>query len=156
MNINFTIIMQAIAFAIFIWLCAKYIWPPLTLAIDARQKTIADGLAAGEQGRENLASAERRVEALVAEARAKAHEIVAQGEKIRSETVTSAKTEAKSEADRIVAAAKAEIEQEVARAKEDLRRQVSKLAITGAGKILQREVDPAAHAAMLREIEAQL
>jgi F-type H+-transporting ATPase subunit b len=155
-NINFTIIMQAVAFAIFIWLCARFIWPPLTRAIDARQKQIADGLAAGEQGRENLASAERRVGDLVAEARAKANEIVAQGEKQRSETVEHAKTEARTEADRIVAAAKAEIEQEVARAKEELRRQVSKLAVTGAGKILQREVDPAAHAAMLREIEAQL
>ncbi|MEP7060785.1 MAG: F0F1 ATP synthase subunit B [Betaproteobacteria bacterium] len=156
MNINFTIIMQAVAFAAFIWFCARFIWPPLTRAIDARQKTIADGLAAGEQGRENLASAERRVETLVTEARAKAHDIVAQGEKIRSETVDAAKGEAKVEADRIVAAAKAEIAQEVARAKEELRQSVSKLAIAGAGKILQREVDATAHATMLREIEAQL
>ncbi|HEV8503058.1 MAG TPA: F0F1 ATP synthase subunit B [Casimicrobiaceae bacterium] len=156
MNINLTLIMQAIAFTIFIWLCAKWIWPPLTNAIAARQKTIADGLAAGEQGRENLASAERRVGELVAEARAKAQEIVAQGEKQRSETVAHAKTEAQAEADRIVAAAKAELAQEVARAKEELRRQVSTLAIAGAGKILKREVDAGAHAAMLRDIEAQL
>ncbi|MEO6928632.1 MAG: F0F1 ATP synthase subunit B [Casimicrobiaceae bacterium] len=156
MNINFTIVMQAVAFAVFIWLCAKYIWPPLTRAIDARQKQIADGLAAGEQGRENLASAERRVNDLVAEARSKAQEIVAQGEKIRGETVAGARGEAKAEADRIVAAAKAEIAQEVARAKEELRRQVSALAIAGAGKILQREVDAGAHAAMLRELETQL
>ena len=156
MNINLTLIMQAIAFTIFIWLCAKWIWPPMTNAIAARQKTIADGLAAGEQGRENLASAERRVSELVAEARAKAQEIVAQGEKQRSETVAHAKTEAQAEADRIVAAAKAELAQEVARAKEELRRQVSTLAIAGAGKILKREVDAGAHAAMLRDIEAQL
>jgi F-type H+-transporting ATPase subunit b len=155
-NINFTIIMQAVAFAVFIWFCAKLIWPPLMRQIALRQKTIADGLAAGEQGRENLASAERRVGDLVAEARAKANEIVAQGEKQRSETVEHAKTEARTEADRIVAAAKAEIEQEVARAREELRLQVSKLAIAGAGKILQREVDATAHATMLREIEAQL
>ena len=156
MDINLTLIMQAVAFAVFIWFCAKFIWPPLMRAIDARQKQVADGIAAGQQGRENLASSEKRVNDLVAEARAKASEIVAQGEKIRSETVASAKTEAKTEADRIVTAAKAEIAQEVARAKEDLRKQVSKLAITGAGKILQREVDAGAHAAMLREIEAQL
>lgn len=156
MNINFTIVMQAVAFAAFIWFCARFIWPHLTRAIDARQKQIADGLAAGEQGRENLASAERRVGELVAEARSKAQEIVVQGEKIRSETVEHAKAEAKAEADRIVAAAKAEIEQEVARAKEELRRQVSKLAMTGAGKILEREVDATTHAAMLRELEAQL
>ncbi|HEY7902952.1 MAG TPA: F0F1 ATP synthase subunit B [Casimicrobiaceae bacterium] len=156
MNINFTIIMQAVAFAVFIWFCAHFIWPHMTRAIAARQKTIADGLAAGEQGRENLASAERRVSELVAEARAKAQEIVAQGEKQRSETVEHAKGEAQAEADRIVAAAKAEIAQEVARAKEELRRQVSTLAIAGAGKILKREVDAGAHAAMLRDIEAQL
>jgi F-type H+-transporting ATPase subunit b len=155
-NINFTIIMQAVAFAVFIWGCARFIWPPLMRAIDERQKTIADGLAAGEQGRENLATSEKRVADLIAKARAEAHEIVAQGEKQRSETVEHAKTEARTEADRIVAAAKAEIEQEVARAKEELRQQVSKLAVFGAGKILEREVDPAAHSAMLREIEAQL
>ena len=156
MDINLTLIMQAVAFAVFIWFCAKFIWPPLMRAIDVRQKQVADGIAAGQQGRENLASSEKRVNDLVAEARAKASEIVAQGEKIRSETVASAKTEAKTEADRIVTAAKAEIAQEVARAKEDLRKQVSKLAITGAGKILQREVDASAHAAMLRELETQL
>ncbi len=156
MNINFTIIMQTVAFAVFIWGCARFIWPPLMRAIEERQKTIADGLAAGEQGRENLATSEKRVTDLIAKARAEAHEIVAQGEKQRSETVEHAKTEARTEADRIVAAAKAEIEQEVARAKEQLRQQVSKLAVFGAGKILQREVDPAAHSAMLREIEAQL
>ncbi len=156
MNINLTLVMQAIAFAIFIWLCARWIWPQVTKVIDQRQQFVADGLAAGEQGRENLASSEKRVADMVAEARAKAHEIVAQGEKQRAETVEHAKTEAQTEADRIVAAAKAEIAQQVARAKEELRRQVSALAIAGAGKILQREVDPGAHAAMLRELETQL
>ncbi len=156
MNINLTIIMQAVAFAVFIWFCARFIWPPLTRAIEARQKTIADGLAAGERGRAELVNAEKQQAGIVAEAKAKAQEIVAQGEKFRSETVEAAKREAKAEADRIVAAAKAEIEQEVARAKEDLRTQVSKLAVSGAGKILGREVDANAHAAMLRELETQL
>jgi F-type H+-transporting ATPase subunit b len=155
-NINLTLIMQAVAFTVFIWFCARFIWPYLMGKIEERQKTIADGLAAGEQGRQNLATAEKRVDELVAEARAKASEIVAQGEKQRSDTVEHAKREAQAEADRIVAAAKAEIAQEVARAKEELRRQVSTLAVAGAGKILQREVDAGAHAAMLREIEAQL
>ena len=156
MNINLTLIMQAVAFTVFIWFCARFIWPWLMGKIEERQRTIADGLAAGEQGRQNLATAEKRVDELVAEARAKASEIVAQGEKQRSDTVEHAKREAQAEADRIVAAAKAEIAQEVSRAKEELRRQVSTLAVAGAGKILKREVDAGAHAAMLREIEAQL
>ena len=156
MNINFTLIMQAVAFALFIWFCARFVWPPMMRAIAVRQKTIADGLAAAERGQENLASADKRVADLVAEAKGKASEIVAQGEKFRSETVELAKREAKVEADKIVASAKAEIEQEVARAKESLRSSVSMLALAGAGKILKREVDPKAHADLLREIEGQL
>lgn len=156
MNINLTLIMQAVAFALFIWFCARFIWPPMMRAIDARQKQIADGLAAADRGQANLASADKRVADIVAEAKGKAQEIVAQGEKFRSETVDLAKREARAEADKIVAAAKAEIEQEVARAKETLRASVSALAVTGAGKILKREVDPKAHAELLREIEGQL
>jgi F-type H+-transporting ATPase subunit b len=156
MNLNFTLVMQAVAFFIFIGLTKKYIWPMMTEKIEERQKMIADGLAAGARGQSELASAEKRITQLVDEAKAKATEIVAQGEKFRTETVESAKREARAESEKIVAAAKAEIAQEVARAKELLRAQVSMLAVTGAGKILQREVDPAAHAALLREIEGQL
>jgi F-type H+-transporting ATPase subunit b len=125
-------------------------------AIEARQKTIADGLAAGEQGRANLANAEKRMADIVGEAKAKATEIVALGEKVRSETVEHAKVEAKTESERIVAAGKAEIAQEVARAREQLRSQVSSLAMAGAAKILGKEVDAKAHADLLREIEKQL
>lgn len=156
MDINLTLIMQAVAFAAFIWFTAKFVWPPLMKAIDARQKQIADGLAAGEQGRANLVSAERRMTVILDEAKAKASEIVAQGEKFRSETVEQAKTEAKTETERVVAAGKAEIAQEVARAREQLRSQISGLAVAGAAKILQKEVDAAAHANLLRDIERQL
>jgi F-type H+-transporting ATPase subunit b len=156
MNINLTLLMQAAAFAAFIWFTAKFVWPPLMRAVETRQKQIADGLAAGEEGRKSLANAEKRISDLVGEARAKAGEIVAQGEKFRQETVEQAKAEAKAEADRIVAAAKAEIAQEVARAKEDLRHQVSSLAIAGAEKILKREVDAKAHADLLAEIQRQV
>lgn len=156
MNINLTLLMQAAAFAAFIWFTAKFVWPPLMRAVETRQKQIADGLAAGEEGRKSLANAEKRIADLVGEARAKAGEIVAQGEKFRQETVEQAKAEAKAEADRIVAAAKAEIAQEVARAKEDLRHQVSSLAIAGAEKILKREVDAKAHADLLAEIQRQV
>lgn len=156
MNINFTLIMQAAAFAAFIWFTAKFVWPPLMRAVEARQKQIADGLAAADEGRKSLANAEKRIADLVGEARSKAGEIVAQGEKFRQETVAQAKAEAKAEADRIIAAAKAEIAQEIARAKEDLRHQVSSLAVAGAEKILKREVDAKAHADLLAEIQRQV
>src|SRR5512144_3447359 len=152
MNFNLTLIMQAIAFGVFIWFCARFIWPPLMRAIDTRQKQIADGLAAGEQGRQNLASAEKRVADMLAEAKSRSSEIIAQGEKLRTETVDAAKAEAKAEAARILAAAKDEIEQEVVRAKEALRDQVADLAVAGASKILKREVDPKAHAELLASI----
>jgi F-type H+-transporting ATPase subunit b len=156
MNINLTLIMQAAAFAAFIWFTAKFVWPPLMRAVETRQKQIADGLAAADEGRKSLANAEKRIADLVGEARTKASEIVAQGEKFRQETVEQAKAEAKAEADRIIAAAKAEIAQEIARAKEDLRHQVSSLAVAGAERILKREVDAKAHADLLAEIQRQV
>ena len=156
MNINFTLVMQAVAFAAFIWFTAKFVWPPLMRAIEARQKQIADGLAAGEQGRQSLASAESRIADLLSEAKGRAAEIVAQGEKFRAETVELAKNEAKTEADRILASAKAEIAQEVQRAKEDLRTQVAGIAIKGAERILQREVDAKAHADLLTAIQREI
>src|SRR5438093_6657672 len=149
MNINLTLLMQAAAFAAFIWFTARFIWPPLMRAIDTRQKQIADGLAAGEQGRHDLASAEKRIGDMLAEAKTRSSEIINQGEKLKTETIDAAKTQAKAEAERIIAMAKAEIEQEVVRAKEMLRDQVADLAVAGAAKILKREVDAKAHADIL-------
>jgi F-type H+-transporting ATPase subunit b len=156
MDINLTLIMQVVAFTAFILFTAKFVWPPLMNAIEARRKAIADGLAAGEQGRQNLANAEKRAADVLAQAKTQAGEIVALGEKFKTETIEQAKADAKAEADRIVAAAKAEITQEVARAKESLRASVAELAVVGASKILKREVDAKAHADLLREIQGQL
>ena len=156
MNINLTLVMQAIAFAIFIWICAKTIWPWLMNKIEERQKQIADGLAAGEEGRQSLSRAEKQIATMLSEAKTRASDIVAQGEKLRSETVDQAKSEAKAEGDRIIAAAKAEIQQEVSRAKEALRNQVADLAVAGAGQILKREVDAKAHAELLAALQKQL
>ena len=156
MNINLTLIMQAIAFAAFIWFTVRFIWPPLVRAVDARQKSIAEGLAAGEEGRQNLANAEKRIADMMAEAKTRSSEIIAQGEKLKSETVDAAKAEAKAEADRILTAAKAEIQQEMARARETLRDQVADLAVAGASKILKREVDAKAHADLLASIRKEL
>ena len=156
MDINLTLFMQAAAFAAFIWFTARFVWPPLMRAIDTRQKQIADGLAAGEQGRKSLASAEKRIADMLAEAKTRSSEIIAQGEKLKSETIEASKADAKAEADRILAAAKAEIAQEVVRAKEQLRNQVADLAVAGATKILKREVDANAHAELLASIRRQL
>jgi F-type H+-transporting ATPase subunit b len=156
MNINLTIGMQALIFALFIWFCAKFIWPVLMEAIATRQKQIADGLAAGEEGRQSLARTEKQIGEMLAEAKTRAADIVAQGEKLKAQTVDQAKDDAKSEADRIIAAAKSEIEQEVARAKETLRNQVADLAVAGASKILKREVDAKAHADLLASLQKQL
>jgi len=156
MNINFTLVMQAVAFGVFIWFTSKFVWPHLMRAIDTRQKQIADGLAAGEQGKQSLANTEKRIADLMSEAKTRSSEIIAQGEKLKTETVDAAKTQAKVEADRILAGAKAEIEQEVMRAKEALRNQVADLAVAGASKILKREVDAKAHADLLASIRQQL
>ena len=156
MNINLTLIMQAIAFAAFIWFTAKFVWPPLMRAVDARQKAIADGIAAGEEGRQSLSNAEKRIADMMVEAKSRSSEIITQGEKLNSETIDAAKAEAKAEAERILAAAKAEIQQEMARAKEALRDQVADLAVAGAAKILKREVDAKAHAELLASIRREL
>jgi len=156
MNMNLTLLMQAALFAVFIWFCATFIWPVLMRAIGTRQQQIADGLAAGEEGRQSLSRAEKQVGEMIAQAKSRASEIIAQGEKLRSETVAQAKTDAKTEADRLLAAAKAEIAQEASRAKEVLRNQVADLAVAGAAKILKREVDAKAHAELLASIQKQL
>ena len=156
MNINLTLLMQAVAFGVFIWFCAKFVWPPLMRAIEARQKQIADGLAAGEEGRQSLSRAEKEIADMLAEAKARASDIVGQGEKVRTDTIDEARREAKAEGERILAAAKAEIEQEVFRAKAALRNQVADLAIAGAAQILKREVDAKAHADLLAALQKQL
>lgn len=156
MNINLTLISQAIAFSIFIWFTVKYIWPPLLRAIEERQKTIADGLAAGERGRHELELASQRSSDTLKEAKQRASEIVLQAEKRAVEIVEEAKNLAREEGGRIIAGAKAEIEHEVFGAKEVLRQHVATLAVAGAAKILRREVDAKVHADLLATIREDL
>lgn len=156
MNINLTLLAQAVTFSLFIWFTARFIWPPLMRAIDSRQKQIADGLAAAEKGRQSLELSAKQAEQALAEARARAAEIIAQSEKRALEIVEEAKQAAKTESSRVVAGAQAEIEQEYARAREALRAQVAQLAIAGAEKILRREVDAKTHADLLSSISRQL
>ena len=156
MNINATLLGQAIWFAVFIWITMKYVWPPLLKAMQDRQKQIADGLAAAERGKQDLELAAKRAQDVIREAREQAQEIIAIAEKRGAQLVDEAKTTAKVEGERIVTAAKAEIDQEVSRAKEALRTQVAVLAVTGAEKILRREVDARAHADLLASVAAEL
>ena len=156
MNLNVTMVAQAVTFFVFIFFCAKLVWPPMIKAIEARQKQIADGLAAGEEGKKSLESASKQAAEAITQARARANEIVVQAEKRVSQMIEEAKTAAKTEGDREKTAAKSEIEQDVSRAKEILRTQVATLAVAGAEKILKREVDAKAHADILSEVQKQL
>ena len=156
MNINLTLLAQAVSFAILIWFTVKLIWPFMLRAIETRQKTIADGLAAAEQGRRSLETSTRQAEDAISQARSRAAEILAQAEKRAAQLVDEARTAAKEEGNREKAAARAEIEQEVTRAREQLRDHVAALAVAGAEKILRREVDAKAHGDLLESIKRQL
>jgi len=156
MNINFTLFAQALVFTAFIWFTVKFVWPPLLRAIEARQKQIADGLAAGERGKKSLEVSSKQAEQTIQEARARAAEIIVQAEKRDAQMIEEAKAAAKAEGDREKAAAKADIQQEASRAREQLREQVAALAVAGAEKILRREVDAKAHADLLDGIKKQL
>jgi F-type H+-transporting ATPase subunit b len=156
MNLNLSIVAQAITFAAFIWFTVKFVWPPMLRAIEARQKTIADGLAAAEQGKRSLETSSKQADEAIREARARAQEIIAQAEKRAAQMIDEARNAAKEEGNREKAAAKAEIEQEVTRAREQLRDRVAALAVAGAEKILRREVDARAHGELLEAIKRQL
>jgi F-type H+-transporting ATPase subunit b len=156
MNITFTIVAQGVAFALFIWFTVKFVWPPMLRAIETRQKQIADGLAAGERGRQELESATRRADESIKQARERSAEIIAQAEKRVAQMIEEAKTTAKTEGERLVSGAKAEIEQEVSRARESLRDQVAALAVAGAEKILRREINAGAHADMLAQLKKEI
>jgi len=155
-NINATLLGQAITFAILIWFTMKFVWPPLMAAMAERAKTIADGLAAAERGKHDLELAEKRAAEILRLGKEKASEIIAASEKRASEIVEEAKANAKTEGDRILVAAKADIDQEVFRAREQLRTQVTAVALAGAGKILGREIDAKAHNDLLDKLVAEI
>jgi len=156
MNINATLLVQALSFAFLIWFSVRFIWPPLNRAIDERNKRIADGLAAAEKGKASLVEAERKGETAMKEARERASGVLGESEKRAMQIVEEAKSAAKEEADRIIAGAREQIASEVAKAKTELREQVAALAVAGAEKILQREIDAKSHAEMLGKLKAQL
>ena len=156
MNLNLTLIAQVVSFSLFIWFTVKFVWPFMLRAIETRQKTIADGLAAAEQGRKSLETSTKQADEEIKRARDRAAEIISQAEKRATQMIDEAKNAAKEEGGREKAAAKAEIEQEVTRAREQLRDRVASLAVAGAEKILRREVDAKAHGDLLDSIKRQL
>jgi F-type H+-transporting ATPase subunit b len=156
MNINLTLIGQSITFAVFVWFCMKYVWPPIVNALEARRKQIADGLAAADRGKHELELAARKSTEALYEAKLKAVDIIAQAEKRAAQVIDEAKNDAKIEGDRQIAAAKAEIDQEIHRARESLREQVAQLVMVGAEKVLRREIDAKAHSDLLEAIKNEL
>ena len=157
MNPTFmTLLGQMITFAILIWFTVKFIWPPLMSAIEERQQKIAEGLAAADNAQKNLAQAQDKVNEELKAARSKANEIIDQAHQRANQIVDQAKNDAVAEAGRQKALAEAEIAAAANRAKEDLRKQVSALAVTGAEKLLRREIDANAHKALLDELAAEI
>ena len=156
MNINASLFVQMVVFFLGAWVTMKYIWPPLIRAIEERQKQIADGLAAANKGERALAVATEQGKAIEADARARASNLVADGEKLGQKIVEDAKAQAQIEADRILEAARAEAAQEMERVREQLRNQVAVLAVAGAEQILAREVDKTVHAQLLEQLKAKL
>jgi len=156
MNMNATIIGQAIAFFLFVVFCMKYVWPPILHALSERKAKIADGLAAAEHGKHEQGLAEERAKVLLREAKDQAAEIINRADKRASEIVDEARDDAKSEGSRLMTAAHAEIDQEVTRVKEDLRGQVVSIALAAAGKVLEREVDESAHTELLNKLAADI
>lgn len=156
MGVNATIIVQMLVFAAFVWFTMKFVWPPITQAMEERQTRISEGLAAAERGTRELANAQGEKDAVLREAREQAANIVAQANARHSEIVEEAKSAAQVEADRIKAGAEAEIEQQLAQAREALRGQVATLAVEGAGRVINKELDASSHAALLDDLAARL
>lgn len=156
MDINLTLVIQGIAFFAVAWVVMKFGWPGIMAAIEERQAKIAEGLAAADRSKKDLAQAEEKVAEVLREARAKANEIIAQAEARRLQIIDTAKEEALAEARKVKAAADAEIEQSANKAREDLRRQVSVLALAGAEKLIRREIDGNAHKALLDELASEI
>ena len=156
MNMNLTLLGQAISFAIFVWFCLKYVWPPIIAALEARAAQIADGLASAEQGKYELENAEKRVKEILSDGKEKAQDLVSQAQKRADEIHERAKNEAVDEKVKIIASASAEIEQERNQALDGLRKQVGSLALQGAEQILMREIDEKSHRDVLTKLAGAL
>lgn len=156
MNINLTLVIQMIVFAALVWFTMRFVWPKIQGPLEERQRKIAQGLAAAEQGEKELAAARDKADAIVREARERANQIIDHAQHRANELVEEAKGTASSEAARVMTAAQQQIELERTRARESLRREVAGIAVSAAGKLLSREIDARKHADLLDELAAQI
>ncbi|MDX1705795.1 F0F1 ATP synthase subunit B [Pseudidiomarina sp.] len=156
MNLNMTLIGELIAFIVFVLFCMKFVWPPLNNAIEARQKKIADGLAAGERAEKDLELAQAKIADELNDAKAQASDIIAQAKKRAEETIDDGKKRGEQEREKLIAAGQAEIKAERNRVREELRKQVAVLAVAGAEKIIEREIDKDAHSDIVEKLVAEL
>lgn len=156
MNINATLIGQSIAFFVFVWFCAKFIWPHILIALNERKAKIAEGLAAAEEGLKAKDRAEEEMAQALGEAREQAKEIIANAQRRADQMVDEAKGTARSEGDKLLELAKGDVEQQVNEARETLRKEVVTLALSGAEQVLMQEVDADKHTEALNKLAAQL
>ena len=156
MNINATLFLQAIVFAILVWFTMKFVWPPITKALDERALKIADGLAAADKAKAELSTANKRVEDELSKSRADTAARLADAELRGQSIVEEAKAKATEEANKIIAAAQAEAQQQMTKARDALRDQVAALAVKGAEQILRKEVNAGVHADLLGRLKTEL
>jgi F-type H+-transporting ATPase subunit b len=155
-NINLTLVIQMMVFAILIWFTMKFVWPMILGPMEERSRKIAMGLAAAEKGQRELAQAKKKSDVVLHEARERAHQIVEQAQRRANEMIEHAKSAASAEGQRVLAAAQQQIELEAARARDSLRKDVAQLAIDTASKLLEREIDARTHAALLDKLAARI
>ena len=156
MNINLTLIGQAISFAIFVWFCMKYVWPPITSALEQRKKTIADGLSAAELGQQSLEKAKADVEVKLAEAKSEAKNIISMAEKRQGDILDEASVKASEETSKRLKLAEQEVEQLSLKLKESLKKDVSRLVVEGAEMILKKEIDKSAHDKAIKDLVTKI
>jgi F-type H+-transporting ATPase subunit b len=155
-NINLTLVVQMLVFALLVFGTMKFIWPPILNAMEERSRKIAQGLAAAEQGEQELAQARDKADAIIREARERASHIIEQAQHRANDLVEQAKGAARSEGARILAAAQQQIELDTTHAREALRREVAGIAVRAASKLLAREIDARTHADLLDQLTAQI
>ncbi|MDO4723222.1 MAG: F0F1 ATP synthase subunit B [Comamonadaceae bacterium] len=156
MNINSTLFFQAIVFLILVWFTMKFVWPPIVKALDERAQKIADGLAAADKAKSDLAAANQRVEQQLAQSRDETASLLADAERRAQAIVNEAKSRATQEAEKILAQARADADQQLVQARESLRDQVAVLAVKGAEQILRKEVNAGVHADLLNRLKTEL
>jgi F-type H+-transporting ATPase subunit b len=155
-NLNATLFAQMVVFLILAWFAMKFVWPPLIKSLDERSKKIADGLAAADRGKSELAAAQQRIDQEMVRARAEGQQRIADAEKRAQAVAEEIRHNAQAEAARIIANAKAEADLQIVREREALRSDVATLVVRGAEQILRREIDQKAHTDLLNQLKAEL